>query len=76
MAKIWSNRTSAWRYDAFLLSTAPGSTPLMPGCTAWTGDVSSLLGPLVVAADALGAALGYALGLTRAGLLLQRLEPA
>ncbi len=42
---------------AFLLSTVPGSTPIAPGCNAWTGDVGSLLGPLVVLADGVGAAV-------------------
>jgi len=42
---------------AFLLSTVPGSTPVVPGCTAWSGDVGSLLGPLVVLADGVGAAI-------------------
>lgn len=40
----------------FLLATVPGSTPLGGGCTAWTGDINSLLGPLVVVANAAGAA--------------------
>ena len=40
----------------FLLSTVQGSTLVGPGCTAWTGDVSSLLGPLVAQADASGVA--------------------
>jgi hypothetical protein len=39
---------------AFLLSTVPGSTPLGGGCTAWTGDITTLLGPLVLVADPLG----------------------
>lgn len=42
---------------AFLLSTVPGNTPVVPGCTAWTGDVGSLLGPLVVLADGVGGAV-------------------
>ncbi len=41
---------------AFLLATVPGSTPLGGGCTAWTGDILSLVGPLVVLSDATGAA--------------------
>lgn len=39
---------------AFLLSTTPGATPLVPGCTAYTADVNTLLGPLVALADATG----------------------
>ncbi len=41
---------------AFLLSSAPGSTLLIPGCTAYTADVTTLLGPLVALSDAGGAA--------------------
>lgn len=40
----------------FLLSTVPGSTPVGSGCVAWTGDVGTLLGPLVALADAGGVA--------------------
>ena len=40
----------------FLLSTVPGSTLVGPGCTAWTGDVTTLLGPLVVLSDSGGVA--------------------
>ena len=40
----------------FLLSTVPGSTLVAPGCTAWTGDVTSLLGPLVAVANPSGVA--------------------
>lgn len=41
---------------AFLLSATPGATPLGGGCTAWTGDVTTLIGPLVVVADGSGVA--------------------
>lgn len=41
---------------AFLLSTTPGATPLGGGCTAWTGDLGTLIGPLVAVADAGGIA--------------------
>ena len=39
----------------FLLSTVAGSTPLGGGCTAWTGDVLSLIGPVASLADGSGA---------------------
>ncbi len=39
---------------ALLLSVAPGTTALPGGCTAYTADVGSLLGPIVVLADAAG----------------------
>lgn len=40
----------------FFLSTVAGATPLGGGCTAWSGDVLSLVGPLSVLADAGGVA--------------------
>jgi hypothetical protein len=39
----------------FLLSTVPGSVNLGGGCTAWTGDVTTLLGPVTTLADGGGA---------------------
>ena len=39
----------------FLLSTTPGAVVLGAGCTAWTGDLGSLLGPVATVADASGA---------------------
>jgi len=51
-----SNGNPAGAACAFLLSVTPGSTPLGGGCTAWTGDVATLLGPIVVLADASGQA--------------------
>ena len=41
---------------AFLLMTMPGSTPLGGGCTAWTSDVSTLLGPVLALSDGAGVA--------------------
>ncbi|HEU4420114.1 MAG TPA: hypothetical protein VFT55_14360 [Planctomycetota bacterium] len=39
---------------AFLLSTVPGASLLGPGCTAYTGDPLSMLGPVVTVADSAG----------------------
>ncbi|HEX5053339.1 MAG TPA: hypothetical protein VFZ65_16300 [Planctomycetota bacterium] len=39
---------------AFLLSTSPGTTPIGPGCTAYTGNPLSMLGPVVALADGSG----------------------
>ncbi|MGB3967875.1 MAG: hypothetical protein WBO45_14170 [Planctomycetota bacterium] len=45
----------------FVASTVPGSTVLGGGCTAFTGDVLTLVGPIAVVADGSGAAtLGLA----------------
>ena len=41
---------------AFLLSTAPGTTALGGGCTAYTQNVATLLGPLVAIANGAGIA--------------------
>lgn len=41
---------------AFVLSSVPGSTSLGGGCTVYTGDPLTLLGPLVALSDATGAA--------------------
>ncbi len=40
----------------FLLSTVPGATLLAPGCTAFTGDMFTLVGPVMTVADLSGAA--------------------
>jgi hypothetical protein len=45
----------------FVLSTVPGAITLAPGCTAYTGDLLSLVGPLSAVADGSGVAtLGLA----------------
>ncbi|MEO6597889.1 MAG: hypothetical protein ABIP94_24365, partial [Planctomycetota bacterium] len=41
---------------AFLLSTAPGSVLVAPGCTAYTANPLAMLGPVVALADATGMA--------------------
>jgi hypothetical protein len=38
----------------FMLSTTPGTTLLAPGCTAYTANLPSLLGPLMTVADGSG----------------------
>ena len=40
----------------FLLSTTTGAIALGGGCTAWTGDLMTLLGPVTAVADASGTA--------------------
>ena len=41
---------------AFVLSSVPGATTLSPGCVLYSGDLSTVLGPLVVVADGSGLA--------------------
>lgn len=41
---------------AFLLSTVPGATSIPGGCTVYSGDPLSMLGPIVVLADPSGGA--------------------
>jgi hypothetical protein len=40
----------------FVLSTTPGTVALGGGCTAFTGDLLTLVGPLATTADGTGAA--------------------
>lgn len=37
-----------------MLSTRPGAVSLGAGCTAWTGDLGSWLGPVATVADGSG----------------------
>ena len=39
---------------AFLLSTVPGTSLIGPGCTAYTGDPLSMLGPVLAVSDSAG----------------------
>jgi hypothetical protein len=41
---------------AFVLGTAPGTTVIAPGCTAYTANPGALLGPLMTFADGAGVA--------------------
>lgn len=52
---LQSRQNPASALCALYLATAAGTTPLGGGCTAYTADVATLLGPVVTAADATGA---------------------
>ena len=53
---VRSSQNGASAVCAFVLSTTAGSTSIAPGCTVYTGDPLTLLGPVVVVADAAGVA--------------------
>jgi hypothetical protein len=53
---LQSRQNPAGAIGALYLATASGTTPLGGGCTAYTANVATLLGPVVTTADGTGAA--------------------